>query len=104
MDASLHLPPELYSYGVRRMVAERVALDSYEDVVELMASGTGAPIGKRQVEELAIRAAQDFEEFYATRTVQAEDTAALLVLTFDGAGIIVRPEDLRPATRKAAAK
>lgn len=104
MDASLHLPPELYSYGVRRMIAERVALDSYEDVVELMSRRTGAPIGKRQVEELAIRAAQDFEEFYATRTVQAEETAALLVLTFDGAGIIMRPEDLRPATQKAAAK
>ena len=103
MDASLQLPDELYSYGVRRLVAERVARDSYQDVVDLMASRTGAPVGKRQLEELAIRAATDFEEFYATRTVKPEDTTDLLVLTFDGAGIIVRPEDLRPATQKAAA-
>lgn len=103
MDASLQVPEELYSFGVRRLIAERVALDSYEDVVELMAARTGAPVGKRQVEELAVRAAVDFESFYATRTVKPEDTTDLLVLTFDGAGIIVRPEDLRPATQKAAA-
>jgi len=104
MDASLRLPDELYSYGVRRLIAERVALDSYEDVVELMAARTGAAVGKRQVEELAVRAAVDFEAFYATRTVKAEATPDLLLLSFDGAGIIVRPEDLRPATKKAAAK
>jgi hypothetical protein len=104
MDAALQLPSELYSYGVGRLIAERAALGSYEDVVRLMAARTGAAVGKRQVEELAIRAAADFEAFYAKRTVHAEETSDLLVLSFDGAGIIMRPDDLRPSTKKAAAK
>ena len=104
MDAALQLPRELYSYGVRRLVAERVALDSYDDVVELMAARTGAAVRKRQVEQLAVRAAADFDAFYATKTVKAEATSDLLVLSFDGAGIIMRTEDLRPATKQAAEK
>jgi hypothetical protein len=46
----------------------------------------------------------DFDAFYATRP--ANDLSAaqelLMVLTFDGAGIVMRREDLRSATRKAA--
>lgn len=103
LDASLQLPEELYSYGVRQLVAEHVAHCSYEHVVEILTRDAGLAIGKHQVEQLAIRSAQDFEAFYATRTVVAENTLALLVLTFDGAGIIMRQEDLRPATQKAAA-
>lgn len=104
MDAALNLPDDLYSHGVRRRVAEQAARASYDEVVKSITDTTGAPVHKRQVEELAIRAAQDFEAFYATRTVEAEDGDDLLVLSFDGAGIIMRPEDLRPATRKAAAR
>jgi hypothetical protein len=104
MDASLQLPEELYSYGVRRLVAEHAAHSSYDRVVEILASDIGLAIGKHQVEQLVIRAAQDFEAFYATRTVVAERTQALLALTFDGAGIIMRQEDLRAATQKAASQ
>jgi hypothetical protein len=104
MDAALNLPDELHSHGVRRLVAEAAARCSYDEVIDSVATATGTTVHKRQVEELAIRAAQDFEAFYATRTVEAEDTEDLLVLTFDGKGIIMRPDDLRPATRKAAAQ
>lgn len=103
MDAALNLPVELYSHGVRRCVAEQLARCSYEEVVEHVSAKTGAPVHRRQLEELAIRAARDFEAFYATRTVEGEMTDDLLVLTFDAKGIIMRHEDLRPATRKAAA-
>jgi hypothetical protein len=103
MDAALNLPDELYSHGVRRCVAEQLARCSYEEVVAHVSTRTGAPVHRRQLEELAIRAAQDFEPFYATRTVETEATEDLLVLTFDAKGIVMRHEDLRPATRKAAA-
>jgi len=103
MDAALNLPDELYSHGVRRCVAEQLARCSYEEVVEHVSTKTGAPVHRRQLEELAIRAAQDFDAFYAARTVEAEATEDLLVLTFDAKGIVMRLEDLRPATRKAAA-
>ena len=60
------------------------------------------PIGKRQVEQMAARAARDFDDFYALREVTEEDTDDLLVLTFDGKGVPMRHEDLRPETRAAA--
>jgi hypothetical protein len=104
LDAALNLPEELYSHGLRRLVAEHAARSSYEEVQAVLAERTGKAIGKRQVEELAIAAAGDFEAFYASRTTEAESGRELLVMSFDGAGIIMRPQDLRPATQKAAAK
>lgn len=107
IDGTLNLPRELYSHGVRRVVAEQAARSSFEEVVTLLEKQTGAPVQKRQVEELSVRAAQDFETFYAARRLDGgtrEHTKDLLVLTFDGKGVTVRPEDLRPATQKAAAR
>jgi hypothetical protein len=104
-DAVLNLPPELYSFGVQRLVAEHASRCSFDEVVALLKKQTGAPVPKRQVEELSVRAAQDFEAFY--QEMRANDNAReatddLLVLTFDGKGIPVRTQDLRPATRTAA--
>jgi hypothetical protein len=102
MDAALNLPCELYSHVVRRVVAERVACDSYEDAATTVSDRTGVAIGKRQVEQMAARAAQEFDAFYSLREVAEESTSDLLVLTFDGKGIPMRREDLRPETRAAA--
>jgi hypothetical protein len=102
MDAALNLPDELYSHSVRRRVAEEVTARSFDETVDQLRRTTGAQVPKRQVEELAARAAQDFDAFYATRAVDAEETEDLLVLSFDGKGIAMRHEDLRPATKKAA--
>ena len=60
-------------------------------------------IGKRQVEELVRRAAADVEAFYLWRVVGPAPGGHALVLTFDGKGIVMLPEALRPATAKAAA-
>jgi hypothetical protein len=102
MDAALNLPPELYSYAVRRLAAEHAAQGSFDETAAALRAQTGEAIGKRQVEEMAARAAQDFDDFYAAREVAAEETGDLLVLTFDGKGIPMRRQDLRPETRKAA--
>jgi hypothetical protein len=102
MDAALNLPCELYSHVVRRAVAERAACDSYEEVVAAIGERTGMTIGKRQVEQMAARAARDFDDFYARREADEENTGDLLVLTFDGKGVPMRREDLRPETRAAA--
>ena len=102
MDAALNLPCELYSHVVRRAVAERAACDSYEEVVAAIGERTGMTIGKRQVEQMAARAARDFDDFYAHREADQENTGDLLVLTFDGKGVPMRREDLRPETRAAA--
>lgn len=104
-DAALNLPAELYSLGVRRRVAEEVASASFDHAVERLAATTGAPVPKRQAEQLAVKAAADFDAFYATRVVDPTvEKDMLMVLSFDGAGIVVRTEDLRPATQRAAKK
>jgi hypothetical protein len=82
-----------------------VASASFDHAVERLAATTGAPVPKRQAEQLAVKAATDFDAFYATRAVDpAAEKDMLLVLTFDAAGIVVRSEDLRPATQRAAKK
>jgi hypothetical protein len=57
----MELPEEKYSYRVRRIVAEERARASFDEVVEFLKKQSGAEVPKRQVEELAVRAARDFE-------------------------------------------
>jgi hypothetical protein len=104
MDAALNLPRELFSHGIRRMVAKEVARASFDEVVEMVSDYGGAAIAKRQVEELAVRAAQDFEAFYQQREPPHEPSEDLLVLSTDAKGVVMRHEDLREATRRAAEK
>lgn len=103
LDATLNLPPDLYSHGMRRVVGIEVAGSSFDEVVAAIAEHTGGHIPKRQVEKLAAVSSQDFDVFYAQRRFEVgEDTRAPLVMSVDGKGIVVRREDLRDATRKAA--
>jgi hypothetical protein len=104
LDASLNLPEELHSHGLRRLAAIEAARGSFDATVEAIERNTGTRLAKRQAEELVERAAQDFDEFY-DRPESAEAAASekdLLVLSLDGKGIVMRREDLREATRKAA--
>jgi len=102
LDAAMELPEEKYSYQVRRIVAVESARASFDEVVELVRKQSGAEVPKRQVEELAVRAARDFDEFYRDRLCKPEQTDHLMVLSFDGKGIAMRLEDLRDDTRKKA--
>lgn len=107
-DAELNLPPELYSHGVQRRAAEEVIKTSFDQAVAALASTTGASVPKRQLEELAARAAEDFDAFYEGRSAdsvrEAAKTGEILALSTDGKGIVMRTADLREATRKAAAE
>lgn len=105
-DAALNLPEERYSHEVRRRIAEEVARGSFEEAVAAVQRSTGAHVPKRQAEELAARAAQDFDAFYEQRrSIPIEDGVGgdILVLSVDGKGVVMRREDLREPTRKAAA-
>jgi hypothetical protein len=104
LSASLNLPKELYSFGVRQLVAEQAAKGSFDEVVKELTVQTGATVHKRQVEGLARSAAQDFDAFYAQRRLDTSEVSgeALLVLTMDGKGIAMRNEGLRETTRNAA--
>lgn len=104
MDAALNLPREMFSHGLRRLVAREAAKSSFDEVVDTVRELTGASIAKRQVEELAVRAAQDFDAFYEQRAAARDPKDDLLILSTDGKGIVMRHEDLREGTRRAAEK
>ena len=104
MDAALNLPREMFSHGVRRYVARKAANCSFDEVVDELREMTGASIAKRQVEELVIRAAQDFDAFYEQRAAARDPKDDLLIISTDGKGIVMRHEDLRDGTRRAAEK
>ncbi len=79
---------------------------SFESVAAEIETDTGVRIGKRQVEEIVGAAAQDFDAFYGqpcSEDVQRQAaTKPIQVLTFDGKGVVMRKEALRPETRKRA--
>lgn len=105
LDADLNLPMERYSLEIRRRVAEEAARSSFDETVETIRKTTAGHVPKRQVEELVIRAACDFDDFYRQRheeAVTALNTGSILAMSVDGKGIVMRPEDLREQTRKAA--
>jgi len=104
MDAALNLPQDQYSLGVRYVVAFTVASSSFEESVAHIELTTRTHVAKRQVENLARAGAADFDAFYAQRDAPEADASSLLILSPDAKGIVVRAEDLRAATRKAAAK
>ena len=102
LDAELNLPVEEYSLGVRRLAAQNAAQVSFDATVEMLAERTGQTIGKRQVEQLVQRAAKDFDAYYARqRPATDAPSGAILAITVDGKGVVMRPADLRDATRKA---
>jgi hypothetical protein len=103
LDATLNLPPDTYADGLRRRLAHDVALMRVDAATEHITPTTGGRIPTRHSEEVAVQVAQDVEAFYETRQAQgAEASDDLLVLTTDGTGLVMRHEDLREATRKAA--
>jgi hypothetical protein len=102
-DAGLSLPAEKHSLGVRRMAAEEASRASFADAAAQVADRTGSKAAKRQVERLAVLAAEDFDAFYAQRAAPEGPPGRVLVLQADGKGIVMRPDQLRPATAKAAA-
>jgi hypothetical protein len=101
-DAALNLPEEKHSHGLRKLVAVEAARGSIGDAQAAVTRAAGVTIGKRQMEELARRAAADVEAFYLQRVIEPGTDGWPLILTFDGKGIVMLPDALRPATAKAA--
>ena len=105
-DAVLNLPAEQYSHGLRRVAASEASKVSFAEAVDGVRAATHAPaveLPQRQLEELVARAAVDFDAFYAQNEQPAQPVDAPLALSFDGKGVVMRPEALRPGTAAAAA-
>ena len=107
-DANLNLPPEIYSHALSKKVAKESARSSFDEAIESVEESTGVRVSKRQAEEITVRTSKDFDTFYQQRSTfgqeQTDTLGTIVVLTEDSKGIVVRNEDLRPATRAAAEK
>ena len=107
LDAELNLPDDQYSDGLRRRIGVEAALNSYDVVVTRIGETTGGAVPKAQAEQLLVKLAEDFNEFYEKKEGQFEPDALTevpLIVSLDGKGIVMRPEGLRPSTRKSAEK
>jgi hypothetical protein len=102
-DGLLNLPRERHSHGLRRFAVVEATRGSFDDVVDAVNRATGQQVGKRQVEALAARAAVDVDAFYTVRKPPPGADDAVLVISCDGKGVVMRPDALRKATAAAAA-
>ncbi|MCA1704206.1 MAG: ISKra4 family transposase, partial [Actinobacteria bacterium] len=103
-DGVLNLPAEKYSHGLRLLAARDSARGSFASAADTIARISGQRLGNRQVEALTQRAAVDFDQFYAQRARHLSVAGDVLVLSYDGKGVVMRPQALRPATAHAAAR
>src|SRR5258708_18081567 len=101
-DAALSLPRGRHSHGLRRAAVREAVRGSCDTAKAAVDRRCGKVAGKRQIEELVKAAAVDVGAFYAQRVPVPCTSEVLLVLSADGKGIVMRPEGLRPATRKPA--
>ena len=86
-------------------MAEAASSRSFDEALFELSRHTGAQVPKRQAEQLAVRAAEDCDAFYEARRAAAGEPTpdeSVVVLTFDGKGVVLHREDLREATRRAA--
>lgn len=105
VDAALNLSTDSYSDGIYFRVSNEVVRGSFDDIVETVAETTGGYVPKRQCLNIVRTVAQDFEGFYQKRRfIKPEETSDLLILSFDGKGIVMRPDSLRDCTKKNAQK
>ena len=107
-DAILNLPDDLYSHGIRKLIALEICKNSFDDTIESVKRNTGIQIPKRQTIELTIKASQDFDAYYdnacSANAIETAKTLPLIILTTDGKGVVMRKEDLRKETKKKAEK
>ena len=108
-DAVLNLPPCGYSWGLQQLAEMCCRSGAYEQAGEFVLAATGVRIGKRQLEQITVRAAADAERFCQDRGAAAgagqEGEGLLpLVISADGKGVAMRPEARRPETARKAGK
>jgi hypothetical protein len=86
------------------VLVEELIQGSFDEAVAHLARTGGGQMAKRQAEELAVQLSQDFDAFDAQPLApqpEAGDGEQLLVISADGKGIVMHPDGLREATRKA---
>jgi hypothetical protein len=102
-DAQLNLPPGKHSHGLSKMAAAAAARGSLAAACAQVRAATGCALGTRQCQQLARGAAASFDDFYgAVRRPPPAAPGDVLVISCDGKGIRVRPDQLRSRAGRAA--
>jgi hypothetical protein len=103
LDHALNLPRDHYSFGLRKRLVAEAIKGSFDGLVQCIKTTTGGRVPKRQSLMLVEDIAQDFCSFYEqNRFLSPEQSTDLLVMSFDGKGIVMRHDSLRDVTKKAA--
>lgn len=103
-DALLNLPVGEHSHGLRKRAVLEAVRGSYDQAIAGIVRATGVSVGKGRMVALTEAAAIDITGFYQSRRPPAAPDGDVVVLTFDGKGVVMRPDGLRAATAKAAAE
>lgn len=103
-DAVLSLPAGRHSTGLRRLAVTEAVRGSFDQAHDAVTRRCGNMLGKRRLEELTVAAAVDIDDFYRARIPVPCSREMPLVIQVDGKGVVMRPEALREATRRAAAR
>ncbi len=90
LDHALNLPKDQYSFGLRKRLVAEAIKGSFDESVQCIKTTTGGHVPKRQSLMLVEDVAQYFCSFYEqNRFVSPEQTNDLLVMSFDGKGIVM---------------
>lgn len=105
LDNELNLPRELYSLELRQVVALEAQRGCWDEVVGTIDRYTGGHVPKRQAQEIADRAASDFDAFYELTAAPVGDglsDTAIECASCDSKGVVMLDRGLRDGTRKQA--
>ncbi|MFJ7967092.1 ISKra4 family transposase [Streptomyces sp. NPDC096324] len=103
-DEALSLPAGWHSRGLARLAVLDAVRGSFDQAQAAIERRCGRVLGKRRLEELVVAAAVDIATYYTVKIPTPCTREMPLVLQVDGKGVVMRPEALREATRRATAK
>jgi hypothetical protein len=101
-DELLGLPAGKHSQGLCKLVAVLAPRGSLAAGCAEIRARTGCKLGTRQCQQLARAAAADFDDFYVSRRPPPGAAGDVLVISCDGKGVAVRPDQQRPRAARAA--
>ncbi|WP_055496018.1 ISKra4 family transposase [Streptomyces sp. TP-A0356] len=103
-DEALSLPAGRHSRGLARLAALEAVRGSFDQAAAAIERRCGKVLGKRRLTELVVASAIDIAAYYTAKIPTPCTREMPLVIQVDGKGVVMRPEALREATRRAAAK
>lgn len=103
-DEKLSLPAGRHSRGLARLAVLEAVRGSFDQAAAAIERRCGRVLGKRRLKELVVASTVDIATYYTAKIPTPCTREMPLVIQVDGNGVVMRPEALREATRRAAAK